>query len=116
MAGCCEPPLLSRPAVSEPRANGAGLPKHALMNPYQTQPARPSNQRPWVLAAKLKGVPRTLTSRSLAEMLTSRRFMGVRKARYLQNRARTRKLQRKPRVPMKPRQTATTRCPLGLRV
>ena len=91
-------------------------PKHALTNPYQTHPARPISHRPWVLAAKLNGVPSTLTSRSLAEMLTSRRFMGVRRARYLQNSASTRKLLRNPKVPMKPRHTATTRCPLGLRV
>lgn len=91
------------------------LPKHAFTNPYQTHPARPISHRPWVLAAKLNGVPSTLTSRSLAEMLTSRRFMGVRRARYRQNSVRTRKLLRNPKVPMKPRHTATTRCPVGLR-
>lgn len=77
---------------------------------------RPISHRPCVLAAKLNGVPSTLTSRSLAEMLTSMRFMGVRSARYRQNSASTRKLLRNPTVPMKPRHTATTRCPLWLRV
>lgn len=91
-------------------------PKHALMKPYQTHPARPISHRPWVLAAKLNGVPSMLTSKSLAEMLTSRRFMGVRSARYRQKSASTMKLLRNPKVPMKPRHTATTRCPLGLRV
>lgn len=91
------------------------LPKHALTKPYQTHPARPINHLPWVLAAKLNGVPSTQTSRSLAEMLTSRRFMGVRRTRYRENSASTRKLLRKPEVPMKPRHTATTRCPVGLR-
>lgn len=103
-------------AVTHARENeNTCLPKHAFTNPYQTQPARPISHRPWVLAAKLNGVPSTLTSRSLAEMLTSRRFMGVRKTRYRQNSVSTRKLLRKPKVPMKPRHTATTRCPVGLR-
>lgn len=79
------------------------------------QPSRPISQRPCVLAAKLNGVPSTQTSRSLAEMLTSRRFMGVRRARYRQNSASTRRLLRNPKVPMKPRHTATTWCPFGVR-
>lgn len=41
--------------------------------------------------------------------------MGVRRARYRQNNVSTRKLLRNPEVPMKPRHTATTRCPVGLR-
>lgn len=90
-------------------------PKHALTNPYQTHPVRPISHRPWVLAAKLNGVPSTLTSRSLAEMLTRSRFMGVRRARYRQNSVSTRKLLTNPEVPMNPRHTATTRCPVGLR-
>lgn len=40
----------------------------------------------------------------------------MRSARYRQNSASTRKLLRNPTVPMKPRHTATTRCPLWLRV
>lgn len=91
------------------------LPKHEFTKPYQTQPTRPISHRPCVLAAKLNGVPRTQTSRSLKEMLTSSRFMGVRSVRYRQNRVRTRKLLRNPRVPMKPRHNATTRWPLGVR-
>lgn len=86
-----------------------GSPRQALTKPYQTHPARPISQRPCVLAAKLNGVPSTLTSRSLAEMLTSSKFMGVRSARQRANSASTSRLLRKPRVPMKPRHTATTR-------
>lgn len=107
---------MTAPVTRANHSENSHSPKNALTNPYQTHPARPISHRPWVLAAKLNGVPSTLTSRSLAEMLTSRRFIGVRSTRYRQNSASTRKLLRNPNVPMKPRHTATTRCPLGLRV
>ena len=97
------------PVTHAPDNANSYLPKNALMNPYQMHPARPISHRPCTLAAKLNGVPTTLTIRSLAEMLTSKRFMGVRRARYRQNSVSTRKLLRNPKMPMKPRHTATTR-------
>lgn len=91
-------------------------PRHEFTKPYHTHPSSPISQRPCVLAAKLNGVPRTHTSRSLKEMLTSRQLMGERSILYRQNRMRTIKLLRKPKVPIKPRHTATTRCPVALKV
>lgn len=53
-------------------------PRHEFTKPYHTHPSGPMSQRPCVLAAKLNGVPKTHTSRSLKEMLTSRQLMGER--------------------------------------
>lgn len=90
-------------------------PKQELMKPYQTHPALPISHLPCVAAAKLNGVPSTQTSRSETHTLNSRTLMGERSVWYRQNNVNTRRLLRKPNVPMNPRHTATTRCPVGLR-